>query len=141
MGLLEEHQPASRRPSSDCVIIKQCLDQNGCEVLTAADGGSALELAARSAPDLGVLAIVLRGMDGLTALEALRAKKRAPGHTRDRPLSSNIERRLVERSREWVDYLPKQTTDPATLSADCVYLASLSSCSAARVMAKGGSKR
>ena len=34
-------------------------------------------------------------------------------------LSSNTERRLVERSRELgaADYLPKQTTDPATLFA------------------------
>jgi CheY-like chemotaxis protein len=59
-------------------------------------------------------------MDGLATLEALRVQER----TRATPvivLSSNTERRLVQRSRELgaVDYLSKQSksTDPATLSA------------------------
>ena len=101
------------------MVNRQGLEQEGYEVLTATDGGSALELAKSSAPDLIVLAMVLPGMDGLAALEVLRAQER----TRATPvivLSSNMERRLVERSRKLgaVDYLPKQskTTDPATLS-------------------------
>jgi DNA-binding response OmpR family regulator len=102
------------------VVNRQGLEQKGYEVLTATDGGSALELAARSAPDLIVLAMVLQGIDGLAVLEALRAQER----TRATPvivLSSTTERRLVQRSRELgaVDYLSKQSksTDPATLSA------------------------
>jgi len=101
------------------MVNRQGLEQEGYEVLTATDGGSALELAKSSAPDLIVLAMVLPGMDGLAALEALRAQE----WTRATPvivLSSNVERRLVERCRNLgaVDYLSKQskTTDPATLS-------------------------
>jgi two-component system sensor histidine kinase ChiS len=44
------------------VVNRQGLEQKGYEVLTATDGGSALELAARSAPDLIVLAMVLQGI-------------------------------------------------------------------------------
>jgi CheY-like chemotaxis protein len=96
------------------------LEQEGYEVHTATDGPSALVLAARSAPDLIVLAMVLPGMDGLATLEALRAQEQ----TRAIPvivLSSNTERRLVEGSRGLgvVDYLSKlsKSDDPATLSA------------------------
>ena len=99
---------------------RQRLELDGHEVHTATDGSSALDLASRSAPDLIVLAMMLPGMDGLATLEALRVQDR----TRATPvivLSSNTERRLVQRSRELgaVDYLSKQSksTDPATLSA------------------------
>ncbi|MGH7488770.1 MAG: response regulator [bacterium] len=99
---------------------RQRLEEEGYEVLTATDGPSALDLASRSEPDLIVLAMVLHGMDGLATLEALRVQDR----TRATPvivLSSNTERRLVQRSRELgaVDYLSKQSksADPATLSA------------------------
>jgi two-component system alkaline phosphatase synthesis response regulator PhoP len=51
------------------MVNRQGLEQEGYEVLTATDGGSALELAKSSAPDLIVLAMVLPGMDGLAALE------------------------------------------------------------------------
>lgn len=98
---------------------RQRLELDGHEVHTATDGASALELAAGWAPDLVVLAMVLPGMDGLAVLEALRAHK----DTNALPvivLSSNTERRLVQRSRELgaIDYLSKQSksTDPVTLS-------------------------
>jgi DNA-binding response OmpR family regulator len=112
--LLVDADPAYLVPN------RQRLEEEGYEVLTVTDGSSAMDLAARSAPDLIVLAMVLPGMDGLATLEALRAQER----TRTTPvivLSSNTERRLVQRSRELgvVDYLSKQSksTDPATLSA------------------------
>jgi CheY-like chemotaxis protein len=95
------------------VVNRQGLEQKGYEVLTATDGGSALELAARSAPDLIVLAMVLQGIDGLAVLEALRAQER----TRATPvivLSSTTERRLVQRSRElgrWTTY-PNSPSPP-----------------------------
>ena len=111
--LLVDADPAYLVPN------RQRLEEEGYEVLTATDGSSALDLAARSAPDLIVLAIVLPGMDGLSTLEALRAQERT--RTPVIVLSSNTERRLVQRSRELgaVDYLSKQSksTDPATLSA------------------------
>ena len=111
--LLVDADPAYLVPN------RQRLEEEGYEVLTVTDGSSAMDLAARSAPDLIVLAMVLPGMDGLSTLEALRAQERT--RTPVIVLSSNTERRLVQRSRELgaVDYLSKQSksTDPATLSA------------------------
>ena len=111
--LLVDADPAYLVPN------RQRLEEEGYEVLTVTDGSSAMDLAARSAPDLIVLAMVLPGMDGLATLEALRAQERT--RTPVIVLSSNTERRLVQRSRELgvVDYLSKQSksTDPATLSA------------------------
>ena len=94
------------------------LEQDGHEVLMATDCQSALDLATQMAPDLIILAMVLPPTGGLAVLEALRAEER----TRAVPvvvLSSNTERRLVERSRELgaVDYLTKTLTTPAVLSA------------------------
>jgi DNA-binding response OmpR family regulator len=95
---------------------RRYLEQQGYEVLIATDGRSAIETTGRSAPDLIVLAMVLPDMDGLHVLEALRAEEEAQP-TAVIVLSSNTERRLVERSRELgvLDYLSKQSTDPATL--------------------------
>lgn len=94
------------------------LEQDGHEVLMATDCQSALDLATQMAPDLIILAMVLPPTGGLAVLEALRAEER----TRAVPvvvLSSNTERRLVERSRELgvLDYLTKNVTTPAVLSA------------------------
>lgn len=94
------------------------LEQDGYEVLMATDSQAAIEFAMQLAPDLIVLAMVLPPTGGLAVLEALRAEER----TRAVPvvvLSSNTERRLVERSRELgaVDYLSKNLTTPAVLSA------------------------
>lgn len=112
--LLVDADPAYLVPN------QQRLEQEGYEVHTATDGRSALASAARSAPDLIVLAMVLPGMDGMATLEALRAQEQ----TRTIPvivLSSNTERRLVEGSRQLgvVDYLSKKSKsdDPAMLSA------------------------
>lgn len=112
--LLVDADPAYLVPN------RQRLEQEGYEVLSATDGPSALALAARSGPDLIVLAMVLPGMDGLATLEGLRAQEQ----TRAIPvivMSSNTERRLVDGCRRLgvVDYLSKKSKsdDPATLSA------------------------
>ena len=48
------------------------LEQAGYQVLTAADGGSALEAARRETPDLVILDIMLPEMDGLEVCRQLR---------------------------------------------------------------------
>ena len=48
------------------------LEQAGYQVLTAADGGSALEAARRETPDLVILNIMLPEMDGLEVCRQLR---------------------------------------------------------------------
>lgn len=62
------------------------------------------------------MAIVLRGWMALARWRRSELKERAPVTSAFVRLS-NTERRLVERFRELgaVDYLAKQTTDPATL--------------------------
>src|SRR6266702_8927488 len=48
------------------------LEQAGYEVMTAADGASALEVARREQPDLVILDIMLPQMDGLEVCRLLR---------------------------------------------------------------------
>src|SRR5712692_8583599 len=48
------------------------LEQAGYEVMTAADGASALEVARRERPDLVILDIMLPEMDGLEVCRLLR---------------------------------------------------------------------
>lgn len=48
------------------------LEQAGYEVVTASDGGSALEVARRETPDLILLDVMLPGMDGLEVCRQLR---------------------------------------------------------------------
>ena len=58
------------------------LEQAGYQVLTAADGASALEVAQREAPDLIILDIMLPEMDGLEVCRQLRRE----GNTATTPI-------------------------------------------------------
>jgi two-component system response regulator RegA len=51
----------------------RALTARGWEVIGAADGGSALELASQSSPDLAVVDLRLPGMSGLDIVHRLRA--------------------------------------------------------------------
>src|SRR5258707_14251419 len=55
------------------------LEQAGYEVMTAADGASALEVARRERPDLVILDIMLPEMDGLEECRLLRRGKNTAG--------------------------------------------------------------
>ena len=55
-------------------VIALWLKRNGHEVITAHDGGSALEMIRESSPDLLVTDVNMPGMDGLELLEAARAE-------------------------------------------------------------------
>src|SRR5260370_39141571 len=74
------------------------LEQAGYEVMTAADGASALEVARRERPDLVILDIMLPEMDGLEVCRLLRrgnrpAKKphlKLPGHGGESGLAVRI---------------------------------------------------
>jgi len=53
-------------------FFSAALEDNGAEVLTAADGDSAIELAGRVKPDLVTLDLSMPGTDGGKVFEALR---------------------------------------------------------------------
>ncbi|GAA0802530.1 response regulator [Spirilliplanes yamanashiensis] len=54
------------------------LSARGYDVLTAADGGTALTLAARTPPDLVIIDLGLPDLDGVTVVEGLRGWTRTP---------------------------------------------------------------
>jgi DNA-binding response OmpR family regulator len=58
-------------------VVRRYLEQDGCEVLLAADGEAALAAAAARLPDLVVLALMMPGIDGLEVCRRLR--RRTPG--------------------------------------------------------------
>jgi len=53
-------------------LLKAYLTSSGCEVITATDGESALELARKQPPDLALLDVQMPRMDGLTLCAALK---------------------------------------------------------------------
>ncbi len=55
-------------------MLDRTLEAEGFEVALAADGGAALAVAERSAPDVIVLDVAMPGLDGLAACRRLRAK-------------------------------------------------------------------
>jgi two-component system response regulator MprA len=55
-------------------MLDRTLDAEGFEVALAADGGAALALAERTAPDVIVLDVAMPGVDGLAACRRFRAK-------------------------------------------------------------------
>ena len=63
-------------------VLGKMLMQDGYEVLKAADGESAIEMARSQLPDLIFLDIVLPGMSGFAVLRALRRE----GATRTKPI-------------------------------------------------------
>ena len=57
-------------------VLSSALTGLGCEVLTAANGAAALDVAARERLDIIFLDITMPGMTGLEALEALKKDER-----------------------------------------------------------------
>jgi two-component system response regulator MprA len=66
--LVVDDDPPVRR------MLERSLAAEGFDVRTAPDGGAALALAEREAPDLVVLDVAMPGLDGLAVCRRLRAK-------------------------------------------------------------------
>lgn len=54
------------------LLIKVWLEKKGYRIVEATDGGKALEVALREAPDLIIMDVEMPGMDGLTATRNMR---------------------------------------------------------------------
>jgi two-component system alkaline phosphatase synthesis response regulator PhoP len=98
-------------------LVRGVLEEAGFEVITAADGQAGLfEVVARR-PDLVVLDVVMPGMDGLTALQALRRRP----DTQDLPvimltsLASDLD--VLRGWLKGVDCYLTKPFDPAELAA------------------------
>jgi DNA-binding response OmpR family regulator len=59
-------------------VLSRYLEEEGFRVETAADGESALDLAARSVPDVVVLDLMLPRIDGLEVLRRMRERRDVP---------------------------------------------------------------
>jgi len=70
--LLVEDNPITRK------LMRFALEAEGYDVVDAADGRAALEMAATRPPDLLVLDCVLPDMDGLQLLAAVRRQTAVP---------------------------------------------------------------
>ena len=55
-----------------CSLLAQILEDDGYQVITAAEGQAALDLARSHRPDLITMDLMMPGMDGYTAIEHLR---------------------------------------------------------------------
>ncbi|MHC1769126.1 MAG: sigma-54-dependent transcriptional regulator [Verrucomicrobiia bacterium] len=53
-------------------LLQRCLEPEGCEILTAADGETALKVALRVVPDLVLLDVILPGIDGFETCRRLK---------------------------------------------------------------------
>jgi diguanylate cyclase (GGDEF)-like protein len=92
-------------------MIGDVLRGNDWEVLEAADGASALEMARAEDPAVLLMAREMEGLDGLTVLDALRADPRTAdmpvvfvtGHTDARDLAEGLERGAHDYVRKPVD--------------------------------------
>ena len=60
------------------LLCRLNLQQRGHELLEAADGSSALEIARDLSPDLIVLDLMLPGLSGFDVLEALQLESETP---------------------------------------------------------------
>ena len=68
--LIADDQPVGRE------LIRAILESGGYEVIEAADGREALDLAVSSLPDLIVLDLHMPEVDGLSAMKKLRSDPR-----------------------------------------------------------------
>lgn len=59
-------------------LVRRYLERDGHQVLTAHDGGAALDIARQGRPDLIVLDLMLPGLDGLEVCRQLRAETQVP---------------------------------------------------------------
>ena len=55
-------------------ILKKRLETNGCDVVTANNGRTALEMVKSEKPDAVLLDVMMPEVDGLTVLKEIRAK-------------------------------------------------------------------
>jgi len=55
-----------------CDFVKNFFQERGYEVLTAVDGESALDITKREKPELVLLDIKMKGMDGIAVLKHIR---------------------------------------------------------------------
>jgi CheY-like chemotaxis protein len=104
-------------------LVKVALELvAGWEVLTAAGGGEALELAARHRPDAVLLDLMMPGMDGLTVFRHLQAD----ATTRDIPVLLVTAKARVGQRQAWdevaVAGVISKPFDPMTLAADVAAL-------------------
>jgi AmiR/NasT family two-component response regulator len=77
--------------------LRTMLEEMGHQVVgMAADGPSAVKLAAKEKPDLAILDIKMPDMDGLEVAEAITTKRRIPILV----LTAYSDRELVERAKE-----------------------------------------
>ena len=63
----------------NCYLLQALLQGNGYEVVSATNGGDALVLARRSAPDIVISDILMPGMDGFTLCREWKADDRLKG--------------------------------------------------------------
>ncbi|WP_375424174.1 response regulator [uncultured Friedmanniella sp.] len=104
-------------------VAKAALEMvGGWEVLTAASGAEALEVAARELPDALLLDVMMPGQDGPSTLVELRAQAR----TQDIPVIFLTAKVGGDSREEWKD-LPASGVigkpfDPMTLSAEVAQL-------------------
>jgi CheY-like chemotaxis protein len=54
------------------LLYRSHLERAGYQILTAKDGNEALEIATRERPQVVVMDVFMRGMDGLAALRAMK---------------------------------------------------------------------
>ncbi|MGE0040524.1 MAG: response regulator [Vicinamibacterales bacterium] len=108
--LVVDDDPVTRR------ILKQTVVKElQAEVVEAANGMVALDAVTREQPDVVILDLQMPGLDGLEALQTIRAWR----HTKDLPvivLTSSTDERVVRRclSLKVTAYLAKPL-DPATV--------------------------
>lgn len=76
--------------------LREMLEEEGYEVLEAADGEAAIRLARESQPDLVILDIKMPRVDGLTAAQRISEERIAPVLI----LTAYSQRDLVERASE-----------------------------------------
>ena len=57
------------------LLYKNHLERGGYQMLTAKDGTEALELAERELPQLIIMDVLMKNMDGMAALRALKKKE------------------------------------------------------------------
>ena len=90
------------------MLVRLILERAGFEVIAARDGAEAVELACARPPQLVVLDVTMPEVDGLEALERLRADERTAG-VPVLLLSSRVQEADVERglAAGATGYVPK----------------------------------